>query len=226
MTPSIKSRFLWYKVFLKKTPGNKTLSNVFLITKELYVLSHISTFPFDNNFWISCTVYAAFVKQRLFYKIVSGRTIKEKCILPMEMSHTVWWFSEEGRRGESKGVAWEGGEGGPQLPVGLHPRSSLHPLLHPRRSHPRRAVRTPLKKDEYGPPLPPSSPPPCCSPCHPGQLLTTFQVWILLTFWHSVNAQWRKPLTNLNLRILPKWSPLLWFSHFHFLIHWVLLKFL
>ena len=42
----------------------------------------------------------------------------------------------------------------------------------------------------------------------------------------QTNAQWRKPLTNLNLRILPKWSPLLPFSHFHFLFHWVLLKFL
>ena len=45
-------------------------------------------------------------------------------------------------------------------------------------------------------------------------------------WWLSTIAQWRKPLTNLNLRILPKWSPLLPFSHFHFLIHWVLLKFL
>ena len=38
-----------------------------------------------------------------------------------------------------------------------------------------------------------------------------------------LSAQWRKPLTNLELRILPKWSPSLPFSHFHFLIHWVLL---
>ena len=38
----------------------------------------------------------------------------------------------------------------------------------------------------------------------------------------STKALWRKPLTK-ELRILPKWSPPLPFSHFHFLIHWVLL---